>query len=41
VKSPAPNLLTAVRQLGLKLNPRKIPVEVVIIDRADQVPPEN
>ncbi len=37
-----PNLLTAVQQqLGLKLNPRKIPVEVLIIDRADQVPTEN
>jgi uncharacterized protein (TIGR03435 family) len=38
----AANLLTAVeQQLGLKLYPRKIPVDVLIIDRADKVPTEN
>jgi uncharacterized protein (TIGR03435 family) len=37
-----PNLLTAVReQLGLKLEPMKIPLEVLIIDHADKVPTEN
>jgi uncharacterized protein (TIGR03435 family) len=38
----APNLLTAVQQqLGLKLSPAKIPLDVLIIDRADKVPVEN
>jgi uncharacterized protein (TIGR03435 family) len=36
------NLLTALQQqLGLKLNPRKIPLPVLIVDRADKVPVEN
>ena len=38
----APNLITAVQQqLGLKLLPRKIALEVLVIDRADRVPVEN
>ena len=38
----APNLITAVQQqLGLKLNPGKIPLNVLIVDRALQVPTEN
>jgi uncharacterized protein (TIGR03435 family) len=38
----AANLLTAVQQqLGLKLNPAKIPLDVLIIDRADKVPTQN
>jgi uncharacterized protein (TIGR03435 family) len=37
-----PNLLTAVQQqLGLRLNPRKIPLDALVIDRADKVPTEN
>jgi uncharacterized protein (TIGR03435 family) len=37
-----PNLLTAVQQqLGLKLERRKIPLDVLVIDRADKVPTEN
>jgi uncharacterized protein (TIGR03435 family) len=37
-----PNLTTAVQQqLGLKLNPRKVPLDVLIIDRADKTPTEN
>lgn len=36
------NLLTAVQQqLGLKLNPSKIPLPLLIVDRADKVPIEN
>ena len=38
----APNLIVAVRQqLGLRLIPSKIPVEVLVIDKADRVPAEN
>jgi uncharacterized protein (TIGR03435 family) len=38
----APNLITAIpRQLGLKLDPKKIPVDILVIDRADKSPTEN
>ncbi len=38
----APNLMTAVQeQLGLKLNPAKIPTDVLVIDAADQSPTGN
>jgi uncharacterized protein (TIGR03435 family) len=38
----APNLVSAVpQQLGLKLDPKRIPVDILIIDRADKVPTEN
>jgi uncharacterized protein (TIGR03435 family) len=38
----AANLMTAVQQqLGLKLNPAKVKVEMLIVDRADQIPTEN
>jgi uncharacterized protein (TIGR03435 family) len=38
----APSLATALQeQLGLKLDPRKMPVESIVIERADKVPAEN
>jgi uncharacterized protein (TIGR03435 family) len=38
----APNLISAIpRQLGLRLNARKIAVEEVVVDSADKVPSEN
>lgn len=39
--SGAPNLLTAVQQLGLKLNPAKVPADILVIEHADQTPTEN
>jgi uncharacterized protein (TIGR03435 family) len=38
----APNLISAVpQQLGLKLDPKKIPVDILIVDRADKIPTGN
>jgi len=38
----APNLISAVpQQLGLRLEPKKISVDVLIIDSADKIPTEN
>jgi len=40
--SPGPSLLSALEdQLGLKLETRKAPVEILIVDHAEKVPTEN
>jgi uncharacterized protein (TIGR03435 family) len=39
--TPVPSLFAAVEQLGLKLEPRKVPVEYIIVDKAEKVPTEN
>jgi uncharacterized protein (TIGR03435 family) len=38
---PAPNLVTAVQQLGLKLDSGKGPVDLIVVDKAEKVPIEN
>jgi uncharacterized protein (TIGR03435 family) len=40
--SPGPSIFTALRdQLGLRLEGRKAPVEIMIVDRAERAPVEN
>jgi uncharacterized protein (TIGR03435 family) len=40
--SPPADLFTAIREsLGLRLEPRKEPVEVLVIDHIERVPTEN
>jgi uncharacterized protein (TIGR03435 family) len=37
----APNLITAVQRLGLRLNPTQVKVDVVVVERANPTPLEN
>jgi uncharacterized protein (TIGR03435 family) len=42
VADPGANLLTALReQLGLRLEPRRAPVELLVLDRVEKIPAEN
>ena len=38
---PGPTIYTALHEVGLKLEPRKAPVEILVADRAEKVPVEN
>ncbi len=37
----AASMFTLIQDLGLKLEPRKAPVEILVIDHAEKVPTEN
>ena len=39
--SPGSSLFTAVQQLGLRLDARKAPVEMIVVDRLEKTPTEN
>jgi Protein of unknown function (DUF3738). len=38
---PAPSIFSSIQQLGLKLEPRKAPLDLIVIDSGDKVPTEN
>ena len=38
---PGPTIYTALHGVGLKLEPRKAPIEILVVDRAEKVPVEN
>jgi uncharacterized protein (TIGR03435 family) len=41
-ESPLPSIFTALREeLGIKLEPAKVPVQMVVIDYLERVPTEN
>jgi len=39
--APSTSVFSAVQQLGLKLDPRKAPVEMIVIDHLEKAPTEN
>jgi uncharacterized protein (TIGR03435 family) len=38
---PGPTIYTALHEVGLKLESRKAPIEILVVDRAEKVPVEN
>jgi uncharacterized protein (TIGR03435 family) len=39
--APVSTLFQAIQALGLKLEPKKEPVEMIVVDSANKVPSEN
>jgi uncharacterized protein (TIGR03435 family) len=40
-REPAPTIFNSLQQLGLKLEARKAPIEMLIVDHAEKIPTEN
>jgi uncharacterized protein (TIGR03435 family) len=38
---PSTSIFSSIQQLGLKLDPRKTPVEILVVDRLEKTPSEN
>jgi len=38
---PGSSILTSVQQLGLKLEARKMPLDMIVIDHLEKLPTEN
>ena len=38
---PGPTIYTALHEVGLKLEARKAPIEILVVDRAEKIPVEN
>lgn len=38
---PRPSIYTSIQKLGLKLEARKVPVDVIVVDHAEKTPSEN
>jgi len=41
VSDPTGSVFTSVLQLGLKLEPRKTPLDLIVVDHAEKTPTEN
>ena len=39
--APGPSIFSAIQKLGLKLEPRKAPLDFIIIDKGERIPTEN
>ena len=40
-KTEAPSIMTIISELGLKLEPRKVPLDVIVVDNGRKVPSAN
>jgi uncharacterized protein (TIGR03435 family) len=41
VSDPTGSVFKSVQQLGLKLEPRKTPLDLIVVDHAEKTPTEN
>jgi len=38
---PAVSIFSSIQRLGLKLEPRKVPLDTIVVDRIEKTPTEN